>query len=151
MPTTHSSVSGRLGATALIAAAAVASLTACDREPTPVATLEAAASASASPASASPAPTASPSAEQQCAAARPLLQAVPREFVGSAEHVALFDAMIAVAPSALLPDLKLMRDHYIENVSPADPPSQDFVNFPADVQEAALALTDDLQALCALG
>ena len=144
MPTTHRPSLARLGATALAAVAVAASLAACERDPSPTATVAAPVE------SAAPDATASPTLDEQCAAAEPLLRgSVPREYIGSDEHVAHFDAMIKVAPADLLPNLELVRDHYADDVSPANPDSQDFPNFPPPIQEAALALSAELSALCA--
>lgn len=91
----------------------------------------------------------SPAAAMEfCDAAAPMLVVVPRDFIGTAEHVAQFDTLAAVAPEDLLPDIQLLRRHYDADVTPADPASQDFDNFPGSVQEAALRLSGELADRC---
>ncbi len=134
----------RLLSAALIASVA-AGLAACERD-------EPDASAAAPTTTEAPAPTGdAPAAADPvafCEAAAPLLVVVPREFVGTDEHVALFDDLAAVAPDELQDDIALLRAHYQDHVSPANPASQDFENFPPDVQEAALRLSGELTDRC---
>ena len=103
-------------------------------------------------ASPSPSPEPSPSptfdAGPLCEAAEPLLVAVPREFVGTTEHLRLFTDIIAVAPADLVTELTTLRTHFDLAVDPDDPASQDFVNFPPAVQEAALFVDQELRARC---
>lgn len=75
--------------------------------------------------------------EEFCPVAAETLVVVDREFVGSDAHIDLFDRLIEVAPSEAVADLELVRDHFEHNVDPAVESSQDFVNFPADIQAAA--------------
>lgn len=86
--------------------------------------------------------------EDLCAIVAPLLVARPRPYIGSDEHVAELWALRDVVTGELADDLDAMIDHYTNRVDPADPPSQDFVNFPADVQEIALRVQDELTTLC---
>lgn len=83
-----------------------------------------------------------------CEVARPLLQAVPREFVGTDEHVKLFTDLAVVAPEEMQGSIALLEAHYRDDVSPANPASQDFVNFPPHIQEAALELDGTFRELC---
>lgn len=83
-----------------------------------------------------------------CARATPMTVPVEREFVGTDEHVQMFRDLRAVAPEELDAAIALLIDHYDLDVSPSDPDSQDYENFPADVQEAAQLLGDDIAARC---
>lgn len=83
-----------------------------------------------------------------CAQAGPMMVPVEREYIGSDEHVEDFRALRAVAPENLDAAIALLIGHYDFDVSPSDPDSQDFENFPADVQEAALLLGDEINARC---
>lgn len=84
-----------------------------------------------------------------CEAAAPLVVAVPREFVGSPEHVALLDDLRAVSTPEIAALVTTLRDHYELDVHVADPESQNFSNFPPQVQAAALDLQSYIDARCA--
>lgn len=83
------------------------------------------------------------------ASAAPLVVAVPREFVGSPEHVALLDDLRAVSTPEIAALVTTLRDHYELDVHVADPESQNFSNFPPQVQAAALDLQSYIDARCA--
>ena len=83
-----------------------------------------------------------------CEAAAPMLVPVEREFIGSDEHVAQFTALAEVAPEELEDVIASLEAHYDTAVSPADPDSQDFKNFPAPIQEDALALDSEVRERC---
>lgn len=84
-----------------------------------------------------------------CEAAAPLMVAVPREFVGTPEHVALLDDLRAVSTPEVAELVTTLRDHYEFHVDVADPESQNFSNFPPQVQAVALDLQSYLDAQCA--
>lgn len=86
--------------------------------------------------------------EAFCSVAAPLRVAVDREFVGSDAHVQQLSDLADVAPHDLMDVIETMTDHYEANVSPADPESQNFDNFPAHIQRAALELDSSIQELC---
>lgn len=83
-----------------------------------------------------------------CEAAAPMLVPVEREFIGSEEHVAQFTALAKVAPEELEDVIASLEAHYDTAVRPADPDSQDFKNFPASIQEDALALDAEVRERC---
>lgn len=73
---------------------------------------------------------------------------VDRAFIGSDEHVQLWDFVAEVAPADLQEAIEIMGDHYEFEVDPAVPDSQDFPNFPPHIQDTALALSEDIQDRC---
>ena len=77
-----------------------------------------------------------------------LLEPVPRPFIGTADHVAQFTALREVAPEELVDKIALMEAHYDTAVDPGNPESQNFDNFPQPVQDAAVYLTDEINARC---
>lgn len=83
-----------------------------------------------------------------CEAAAPMLVPVEREFIGSDEHVAQFTALGEVAPEELEDVIDSLEAHYGTAVSPSDPDSQDFKNFPASIQDDALALDAEVRERC---
>lgn len=83
-----------------------------------------------------------------CDAVQPLIVPVPREYVGSAEHVADFDAVIEVAPNDLVEDITTLRDHFEFDVHVSDPESQNFENFSQEVQEVALVVDGAFRQMC---
>lgn len=96
---------------------------------------------------ASPAPSGDP-LDVFCERAAVLRVPVERPFVGSAEHVEMWDDIAEVAPADLREDIETMSDHFEFDVDPSDPDSQDFVNFPAHIQDTALALDEDISERC---
>lgn len=66
-----------------------------------------------------------------CDAAAPLMVTVPREFVGTPEHVALLDDLRAVSTPEIAALVTMLRDHYEFDVDVADPESQNFRKLPA--------------------
>jgi hypothetical protein len=83
-----------------------------------------------------------------CDAVQPLIVPVPREYVGSADHVEDFDAVIAVAPDDLVESITIVRDHFEFDVHVSDPESQNFVNFPQDIQDTALEVDGAFREMC---
>lgn len=71
-----------------------------------------------------------------CAAVVPALTLTDADEIGSQDHVAMFDAALAVAPQDVFANLQQVRDHYDLVVDPADPPSQDPAGFPPFIQSA---------------
>lgn len=84
-----------------------------------------------------------------CEAAAPLMVAVPREFVGTPEHVALLDDLRTVSTPEVAGWVTTLRDHYEFDVDVANPESQSFSNFPSQVQAVALDLQSYIDAQCA--
>ncbi len=84
-----------------------------------------------------------------CEAAAPLTVVVPREFVGTPEHVALFDDLRAASTPEIAQLVTTLRDHYEFDVDVADPESQNFSNFPPEIQRVALDLQSYIDAHCA--
>lgn len=83
-----------------------------------------------------------------CERAEPLLTLVPREFVGSDAHVEQFVSLSEVAPEELVAVIDRMGEFYRSSVSPEQPESQNWDNFPASVQADALALVDGIEEIC---
>lgn len=77
-----------------------------------------------------------------------LLGQVPREYVGSDEHVAMLNGLGDIAPERYQDDLYRLADFFDTQVSPSNPDSQNFVNFPADIQELALGLDQGIREEC---
>ncbi len=109
------------------------------------------ASASA-PASAAASPTPNVAAafdrDVFCEKAAPLMTPVAREFIGSDAHVEQFVTLSEVAPEDLRGVIDRMGEFYRTSVSPEDPDSQNWDNFPASVQADALALVDGIEEMC---
>lgn len=138
---------------AAIAVAALA-LTACTSGDTdgPDATASAAVLLPSPPAST---PLPQPSNESQsfdksifCERAEPMMVLVEREFVGSDAHVEQFVALSEVAPEDLVGVIDRMEEFYRTSVSPAEPESQNWDNFPASIQADAIALVDGITEIC---
>ena len=83
-----------------------------------------------------------------CERAAPMMVVVPREFVGSDEHVQLFTALSEVAPEDLVELVEGLEDFYRTSVSPLNPESQNWVNFPSAVQADIDTLLDRYRATC---
>lgn len=83
-----------------------------------------------------------------CERAEPLLTPVAREFVGSDAHVEQFVTLSEVAPEDLRGVIDRMGEFYRTSVSPEDPDSQNWDNFPASVQADAIALVDGIEGVC---
>lgn len=80
--------------------------------------------------------------------AEPLLVPVAREFVGSDAHVEQFVALSEVAPEELVAVIDRMGEFYRSSVSPEQPESRNWDNFPASVQADAIALVDGIEEIC---
>ena len=63
---------------------------------------------------------------------------VPESYVGSAEHLADVERLLAVAPDSVSAELVIFRDYLSSGVidSAADPESNSTENWPAEVQAA---------------
>lgn len=61
---------------------------------------------------------------------------VDESYLGSAEHRAQLDGLVAAAPDEVRPDVDRFRDHVREFVDPAVPGSADMERYPGDVQAA---------------
>jgi len=109
------------------------------------------AAASATPAPGVPSPTPATAAFDRvefCDTAEPLLVPVAQEFVGSDAHVEQFVALSEVAPEELVAVIDRMGEFYRSSVSPEQPESQNWDNFPASVQADAIALVDGIEEIC---
>ena len=61
---------------------------------------------------------------------------VEETYLGSADHLALLDGLVASAPDGVRPDVELFRDHVRTSVSPSTPGSADIERYPAPVVAA---------------
>lgn len=61
---------------------------------------------------------------------------VEESYLGSPEHVADLDRMVAAAPADVRPDVKAFRDHVVELVDPAVPGSADIARYPEPARAA---------------
>ncbi|MCB2413271.1 hypothetical protein LGT39_10495 [Demequina sp. TTPB684] len=77
-----------------------------------------------------------------------MLLLVEQEFVGSDEHVAQFTALGEVAPDDLVEHIANLEEHYDVAVSPSDPDSQKYENFPASIQGDANELVTAIETRC---
>ncbi|HVM03367.1 MAG TPA: hypothetical protein VM263_11915 [Acidimicrobiales bacterium] len=61
---------------------------------------------------------------------------VEESYLGSPEHLAELDRMVAAAPVDVRPDVEAFRDHVVELVDPAVPGSADMARYPEPVRTA---------------
>ena len=61
---------------------------------------------------------------------------VEESYLGSADHLARLDGMVAAAPGDVRPDVELFRDHVRRSVSPSAPGSADIDRYPEPVVAA---------------
>jgi hypothetical protein len=61
---------------------------------------------------------------------------VEESYLGSADHRAQLDGLVAAAPEDVRPDLELFRDHVRTSVSASAPGSADIANYPDPVVAA---------------
>ncbi|MFP5375515.1 MAG: hypothetical protein ACLGIO_01870, partial [Acidimicrobiia bacterium] len=61
---------------------------------------------------------------------------VEESYLGSPEHLAELDRMVAAAPDDVRPDVEAFRDHVVELVDPAVPGSADMARYPEPVRAA---------------
>lgn len=87
----------------------------------------------------------SETSEQFCEQAQKNSGQVDASYVGSEEHVAAFNDMIATAPDDVADELTTIRNHLRDEVSAEDPDSRDIENYPAEVQ-AAVEFSDEFIA-----
>ena len=66
---------------------------------------------------------------------------VEESYLGSADHLARLDGMVAAAPDDVRPDVELFRDHVRSSVSPSAPGSADIDRYP----EPVVAAVDRIQ------
>lgn len=83
--------------------------------------------------------------EEFCEIAQENSDQVDASYVGSEEHVAAFNDMIAAAPDEVADELTTIRNHIRDEVTGDDPDSKDIANYPADVQ-AAIEFSDEFIA-----
>jgi hypothetical protein len=137
-------------------AASVAVLAACSGTPAdpsgdaPPVTLEAVPTAPAVATQAEPTdgPAAGADLAAFCELGTPMLIPVEREHVGSEAHVAQFAALGEVAPEDLVEVIANLEQHYDVAVSPSDPDSQNYENFPPGIQDDARVLVEAIEERC---
>lgn len=137
---------------------AAASMTGCSGSPVtegttagggPATTAPADATTTSAPASTTEAAdSTAASIDDFCALALPFLRPVERAYVGSDEQVADLEALGEVAPDDLVDLIADITRFYDESVSPANPDSQDFVNFPSAMQDKTMRLQNEIPERC---
>ena len=73
---------------------------------------------------------------------------VEESYLGSAEHRAQLDRLVADAPEEMRPDVERFRDHVREFVDPAVPGSADMARYPDDVRAAIGRIADYREQRC---
>ena len=61
---------------------------------------------------------------------------VEESYLGSADHLARLDGLVAAAPDDVRPDVERFRDHVRTSVSPSAPGSADIDRYPEPVVAA---------------
>jgi len=73
---------------------------------------------------------------------------VPESYVGSSAHLADVEALVAVAPPAIVGDLETFRLHIASGGITDDPDSKDIANYPPDVRRAVEQLEAYVTSTC---
>ena len=73
---------------------------------------------------------------------------VEESYLGSAEHRAQLDRLVAAAPDEVRPDVERFRDHVREFVHPSVPGSADMARYPDDVRAAIGRIADYREQRC---
>jgi hypothetical protein len=72
----------------------------------------------------------------------------PEAYVGSAEHVAELDRLIAAAPPSLTPALQTLRVHVASGAITSDPDTKLTENWPSEVRAAIEQVQDSSESGC---
>jgi len=75
----------------------------------------------------------------------------PESYVGSEAHLADIGRLQGAADPAIMQELKLYYDFVVDEVSPADPPSQEVENWPQPVRDALQRIDAHDSRLCRSG
>ena len=73
---------------------------------------------------------------------------VEESYLGSAQHRAQLDRLVAAAPDDVRPDVARFRDHVREFVDPSVPGSADMARYPDDVRAAIGRIADYREQRC---
>lgn len=83
-----------------------------------------------------------------CAEAERLPEEVPESWVGSADHIARLEALLAEAPEAIRPALETYSEFLSSGGVTDDPDSNLVENWPAEVDDAAVASREFIATNC---
>ena len=72
----------------------------------------------------------------------------PEAYVGSADHLADLDRLIATAPPSLTPALQTLRAHVASGAITSDPDTNLTENWPSEVRAAAERVQDSSESGC---
>ena len=86
--------------------------------------------------------------EQFCEVAQDNGGRVDASYVGSDEHVAVLNDLVAAAPESIADELATIRNYIRDEVDADDPDSKDIANYPAAVQQAVQASDEFVASEC---
>lgn len=87
--------------------------------------------------------------EQFCVMAQANSGRVDESYVGSEEHVAALNELVAAAPNKDIADeLATIRNYIRDGVAADDPDSKHIANYPADVQQAVKVSEEFIASEC---